>query len=170
MKEYKKIDFEDYDYEKDLDIDLDNLHEEWRMHSFIRKKYADEVSRIDMELKKINERILVKKSQLVRKCKEENSKFTVQQVDSYVVEHEDYINMRDQQIKVEYDLNMAKNSLKAFDDRKPALENEVILWSRDYFSTPRERREVVAGKFSPEGVVAEAQRENLRRRSRRNND
>jgi len=151
---------EEFDLEKDMDIDLDNLHIEWRTHASTRYKYSKEVAHLDKVCKQQRKLIEVKKaklkeatSHLILKVKEENPKFTVQQVDATVAGHVDiesaekeYSDSQDELINLEYDLNMARNALQGFDDRKTALENEVKLWTRDYFSSPTEDRQIEPGK------------------------
>ena len=128
-------------FDKDVAIDLDNLHEEFQTHAQIRYEYASEVAYLDKVVKQQNKLIEVKKtklnveySKLILKIKEINPKFTVQQVDAKVVDNEQLEpfqnELSDQQnklIEIGYDLNMTKNALKAFDDRKTYLENEIIL-------------------------------------------
>jgi hypothetical protein len=66
---------------------------------------------------------------------------------------------------------MAKNALQAFDDRKTALENEVKLWIRDYFSSPTEERQINPGKSISAKVKDESSqnvREHLNRKRTRN--
>lgn len=145
----------DFNFENDIAIDLDDLHTEWRTHSSTRYKYATEVSHLDRVLKKIGEEIATVKARLVRKCKEENAKATVQQIDAFCIENEMYIVVREKQLDAEYELNMAKNALKAFDDRKSALENEVRLWIANYFSAPTEERQIEPGK----GITAKGRDE-----------
>jgi len=60
--------------------------------------------------------------------------------------HEDHLKAKTEQIDAEFNLSMAWNALKAFDDRKDSLENEVKLWRGRYFSTPREERMAESGK------------------------
>lgn len=136
----------DFDFEDEVAIDLDNLHEEWRTHASIRYKYASEVSHLDRVLRKAGEEIATIKARLIKQCKEENAKVTIQQIDAFCIENEMYITVREKQLDAEYELNMAKNALKAFDDRKSALENEVKLWIANYFSAPTEERQIEPGK------------------------
>jgi len=42
---------------------------------------------------------------------------------------------------------MCWNALKAMDDKKFALQDEVKLWINNYFATPREERMTEAGKL-----------------------
>ena len=146
----------DFDFENDIAIDLDNLHEEWRTHAQVRYKYAKEIAYLDMKAKQQRKLIEVKKaklkeasSKLILQVKGDNPKFTVQQIDATIAGHEQIKNpegelslAQDELIELEYELNMAKNALQAFDDRKTALENEVKLWTRNYFSSPTEERQI----------------------------
>jgi len=137
---------ENLSFEEDLNMDLDNLHEEWRTHASTRYKYASEVSYLDRVLKKVGEELATVKARLIQECKSQNAKATVQQIDAFCIENETHIAVKEKQIDAEYELNMAKNALKAFDDRKNALENEVKLWSGNYFSSPTEERQIEPGK------------------------
>lgn len=150
----------EFDFENDIAINLDNLHEEWRTHASIRYKYAKEVAYVDKKAKQQRKLIEVKKtklkeaiSKLILQVKGDNPKFTVQQIDATIAGHKqiappesELSDAQDELIKIEYDLNMAKNALQAFDDRKEALENEVKLWTRNYFSSPTEERQIESSK------------------------
>jgi len=159
-------------FEQDVSIDLDNLHEEWRSHAYKRKAYADEVAFLEKQVKQQTKLIDVKKTnvkeatgKLIIQIKGLDPKMTVQQVDATVTGHrqlkpveKEYSDAQDKLIEMEYGLNMAKNALKAMDDKKQALENEVVLWKNDYFSTPREKREITPGKQA-QGIKQEIQDE-----------
>ncbi len=87
---------EEFNFEKEVDIDLDNLHNEWRYHPGIRYKYAKEIAYLDKVTKQQRKLIEVKKtklkestSRLILKVKELNPKFTIQQVDATIVGHTD---------------------------------------------------------------------------------
>lgn len=124
--------------ERDLEINLDELHKNWKEHSTLRYKYACEVSHLDRVLKKIGEGIAAIRADSIKKCKEDNPKATVQQIEAFCIENVDHIEAKGAQLEAEYELNMAKNAVRAFDDRKNALENEVKLWGGNYFSSPVE--------------------------------
>ena len=173
------------DFEKDIDINLDNLHEEWRSHAQTRYRYSKEIAHLDKVCKQQRKLIEVKKtklkeatSTLILAIKELTPKMTVQQVDATVVGHEQIKDpekeLSDEQnklINIEYDLNMAKNVLQAFDDRRAALENEVKLWTRNYFSSPTEERQIDPDKSiaaqSKDKVTQKARTEMNKRRSRK---
>ena len=175
----------DFDFENEVDIDLDNLHEEWRTHAQIRYKYAKEVAYLDMKVKQQRKLIEIKKaklkeaiSKLILQVKGENPKFTVQQIDATIAGHtvaitpeKELSDAQDKLIEIEYDLNMAKNALTAFDDRKEALENAVKLWTRNYFSSPTEERQIkttesIAAK-GRDGITKKARTGMNKRRSKK---
>ncbi len=161
--EDKMID-NDFNFENEISIDLDNLHENWQTHSEVRYKYSVEVSHIDRVLKKIGEKIATLRARLIREYKGHNVKTTVQQIDAYCIEHGEHIILRQQQIDTEYNLNMAKNALKAFDDRKSALENEVKLWSSNYFATPKQKEKI---EYTPKQIEKTEQLDNITKKIRR---
>jgi hypothetical protein len=171
-------------FEQDVAIDLDNLHEEWQTHAQVRYKYATEVAHLDKMVKQQNKLIEVKRSKLkaetgklILQIKEKNPKATVQMIDAECAEHEkldpfqkELSCAQDELIDLEYDLNMAKNALRAFDDRKNGLENELILWKRNYFATPREERMIDGGKKIFDSIqerTVKKQRENLNQKRTR---
>lgn len=145
-----------FDFEDDIQIDLDNLHKEWEMHAQTRYKYSSELAYLDKVVKQQKKLIEVKKtklkeaiSRLIIQIKGLDPKMTVQQVDATVAGHEqikpeeqEYSEAQDKLIDLEYNLNMARNAVQAFDDKKTALENEVKLWTKDYFSSPTEERKI----------------------------
>ena len=149
-----------FDFNSDVDIDLDNLHEEWRSHAQTRYKYAKEVTYLDKLIKQKRKVIEIKKtklkgaiSKLILKIKESTPKATVQIVDAMCADHKDLSipekelsDAQNELIENEYEFGMAKNALQAMDDRKTALENEVKLWTRNYFSSPTEERQIESGK------------------------
>lgn len=156
----------EFNFENEISIDLDDLHTEWQTHSQVRYKYASEVSFLDRVLKKMNEEIAIVKSTLIKEYKIKNVKATVQQTEAFCISHIEYIQVRDKQIDIEYDLNMAKNALKAFDDRKTALENEVKLWGANYFSAPNEDRTIKAGKSIAGKSIADKGRDKITQNAR----
>lgn len=159
----------DFDFDNEVAIDLDNLHEEWRTHPQVRYKYAKEVAYLDKVVKQQRKLIEVKKaklkeatSHLILQIKVDNPKATVQQVEATIVGHkeiklpeEELSNTQNELIVLEYNFNMARNALQAFDDRKTALENEVKLWRANYFASPTEERTIDPGK----GIVAKGRDE-----------
>lgn len=156
-------------FEQDNAIDLDDLHEEWRKHPGIRKKYADEVSYLEDVMKKAHERLKVVRSRLIKEAKT-NGNTSADLREAYYRDHQDHIDAKEENIEAEYNLSMAWNALKAFDDRKIALENEVKLWTNDYWAAPREKRMVESGKgikTENNGKVEGKQRASLKQKARK---
>ena len=135
----------DLNFEQDVAIDLDDLHNEWARHAQVRYRYAEEVSYLERVCKKAHEKVKTVRSRLIREAKELKLS-SADLREAYYREHKDHQEAKDEQINAEYDLSMAWNALNAFDDRKYALQDEVKLWIRNYFATPREERMVEGGK------------------------
>ncbi len=143
-----------FNFEEEIFINLDDLHEEWRTHAGIRKKYADEVVYLEKVKQKAHEKVKVIRSRLIREAKE--AKLSSADLrEAFYREHEDHSNAKEEQIDAEYELGMAWNALNAFDNRKDALENEVKLWTRNYFATPREERITEGGKGIKDSINGE---------------
>jgi len=157
------------DFMNDIAIDLDNLHEEWRTHAANRKKYADEISYLDKVVKKAHEKVKVTRSRLIKEAKELKLS-SADLREAHYREHKDHKNAKNEQIDAEYNLSMAWNALNAMDDRKYALQDEVKLWIRNYFATPREERMVESGKTISkeiEGKKVDTHRTEINQRRRR---
>lgn len=128
-------------FENDIEIDLDDLHMEWANHAARRKRYADEVSRLEDIVKVIHQKEKVLRSKLIMEAKEKGQSNAILQ-EAYYRTHPTHEKIKQERIQAEYNLSMGLNALRAMDDRKFALENEVELWKRDYFAPPRERRPI----------------------------
>jgi len=161
-----------HNYNEDVAIDLDNLHEEWRTHAQTRKDYADEVSYMEKVVKQAHEHVKVTRSRLIKLAKQDKTLTSDALRETFYRTHPDHVEAKDDHIDAEYELGMAWNVLKSFDDRKFALENHVKLWSRNYFATPREGREIEPGKRvmdqAKDEVVTKSRTEVNARRRRRN--
>ncbi len=157
-----------FDFENEIFINLDDLHEEWRSHAGKRKKYADEVTHLEKVKQKAHEKVKVVRSQLIKEAKE--AKLSSADLrEAFYREHNDHKVAKDNQIEAEYELGMAWNALIAFDDRKYALQDEVKLWIKNYFATPREERMVEGGKRiddSIKGEKVEKHRKGINRKRR----
>jgi len=132
-------------FEDQIAINLDNLHEEWAAHAQTRYEYACEVSHLELKNKKIHEKLKTIRSELLKEAKEQGANNASLQ-EAYYRTHEDYISAKKDNIEAEYNLSMAWNALVAFDNRKNALENEVKLWKSNYFSSPTEERQIESSK------------------------
>ena len=176
-------------FSEDVAIDLDDLHMEWARQAQTRKKYADEVAFLTRLIKQHVKLIDVKKAQLKKEesritisIKTLNAKATVQMIDAELILSNDeglkvaqlaVFDTEDEKINMEYDLNIAQNALKAMDDKKTAMENEVSLWKGNYFATPRENRDVEPGKIIVKEIqemTVQKQRKSLNRSRKTKND
>ena len=144
---------DELNFNEDIAIDLDNLHEEWQTHAQMRYKYAKHISYLEKVSKKAHEKVKVVRSQLTKKATKDpkgccgiDKAPTAPVIEAYYRTHPDHEAAKNELIDAEYELSMAWNAVKAFDDRKNSLENEVKLWIRNYFATPSEERMADGGK------------------------
>jgi len=161
----------EFDFNNDIAIDLDNLHHEWATHPSDRKRYADEISYLDKVVKKAHEKVKVTRSKLIKEASQ-NKELKLTSADlreAYYREHDDHKKAKEELIEAEYNLSMSWNALNAMDDRKYALQDEVKLWIRNYYATPREERMVESGKIMKEiaGEKVQTHREEMNSRRRR---
>ena len=161
-----------FNFNEEVAIDLDSLHEEWQTHAQIRRKYAAEISYLEKVAKKAHEKVKITRARLIREAKELKLS-SADLREAHYREHKDHQAAKDAQIEAEYQLSMAWNAVNAFDDRKVALENEVKLWTRNYYATPREERMVEGGKkfIDEQNAIreekVETQRTEINRRRRK---
>lgn len=137
------------DYEKELQIDILSLDTEWIQQPRLFMKYADLQSESRKELDELKQKQKVKRSELLLEAAEGGeeligSKPTVSAIDAWVESQKSYKELVQQIIDKEYELNILTGAVRAFDQKKAALENLVRLWQGSYFSGPREPKDYTA--------------------------
>lgn len=142
-------------FQKDLSINLDDLHTEFKNHAQLRYDYASELSMLEQKVRKAEEKVKVTRSKLTKKIFQEHEEKklkapTAAIIESYYRTHKDHKKAKEDLIQSKYDLSMAWNAVKAFDDRKCAIESEIKLYLNNYFSTPRTERSIEGENFKKE--------------------
>jgi len=167
----------------DLNIDLDNLHEEFKNHAHLRWQYAQKLTTLEHKLRKTEEKVKVERSLLrieaFRDPEETCSKkkITDKDVEAYYRISERHQSAKSKMFEVKKELSMVWNAVKAMDDRKSAIEGEIKLYLNNYFSTPRTERSIEGAKDFREEMkerqnekmeeIQDKQRESLKTRRRR---
>jgi hypothetical protein len=136
----------EYNFENDLAIDPHQLDEEWLEQPGKYMKYSELLADAERHMKKCHEKVKVIRSQLIRECKENNPKATAQIIEGYYREHKDHKTAKEEMIDAEYQVSMLTNAVYAFTHRRKSLENLVQLYTSNYFSAPREPRNLSDGK------------------------
>lgn len=137
------------DYEKELEIDILSLDTEWIQQPRLFMRYAELQSESRKELDELKQKQKIKRSELLLEAAEGGeeligSKPTVSAIDAWVESQKSYKEITQQIIDKEYELNILSGAVKAFEQKKSALENLVKLWQGSYFSGPREPKDYTA--------------------------
>jgi len=129
-------------YKEDLTINLNKLEEEWAMQPILFGKYSREWKDAVQEEDKAKAKLKLVYATLdldVRKNYKEKyglEKVTDKIVDATVITQEEHIKATRFYIECKHEASILEIANKEFDQRKYALQNEVDLWTKGYFSTP----------------------------------
>lgn len=153
----------DNEYEDDLEIDPDNLDQEWLNQSSLFMKYAEKAAEAKKAMDEANEKTKVIRSMLIKKCKDEFKKATAQEVEAHYREDKRHKLAKKNQIETEFEYNILNNVVFALHQRKMALENLTKLWIGQYYSDPRTSEN--ADKKMESEINKKTARDKIRNRS-----
>ena len=132
------------DYEADIKIEETALDLEWLNQPSLMMKYARHYANMEREYAKTKENLDLVKANLDRDVRENPKDFglgeikiTEAVVTSAIISSEEYKKANQKLMDVNYELTIAKNALRAFEQRKDALENLVRLHGQQYFAGPK---------------------------------
>lgn len=132
-----------FDYDADMEINLNFLHLECQNHSVLFMKYAKESARTKKYASFAEERVKTKRSLLVKeanddpdRCLGKGIKPTAPNVEAYYRTHPEYIKIKQEWIEAVYEADVASNCVFGMQGRKSMLELEVKLHGQQYYSTP----------------------------------
>jgi uncharacterized protein (UPF0179 family) len=130
-------------YQQDKQVDFNNLHFEWVRQVDLAHDYGVELAEASKAVNNAEEVVKVEEAKAANRVRESyaasGGKVTVDQVKFDTVLDPKYTEAREAIIKLRYELDLVKAAVKAIDDKKRALENAVVLFTREYWSTPVEQ-------------------------------
>ena len=137
----------DLDYDNDLRIDPNALDIEWLDQPRTYMRYAEQLARALKEVDKTKERLEVVKAELdheIRDAAERGGgkKPTESAISNTVTNHSRYQQAMSDYNDAKYESNLLSSAVRAFDQRKAALENLVRLHASSYFAGPSVPREL----------------------------
>ena len=163
---------DDFDYEKDLEIDPDALDVAALEQSNLAMRYSQAAAHHDRLAKKAHERVKVLRSQLTKEvatdpegCLGKGQKATGAMIEAYYRDHPDYIAAKEAMIDAEYQRDLVKAAADHVSyQRKRMIEVLAQLLQQEYFSSPaaprelarewqnhkKERIEKTAGRIQPQ--------------------
>jgi hypothetical protein len=135
------------DYEKDIQIDCDALDVEWLEQASLMLKYTRHLAKLRMELDQAKEELDVVKAELDKDIRTNPDDYDIDKITESVVENtiflqKDYKLANKNIIQCKYEVDMAVGAVRAFEQRKDALENLVRLHGQQYFAGPRVPRDL----------------------------
>jgi len=132
----------DFNYDKDLTIDIHKLHEEWNQQSHLFMRYAEEAADAKLTMDRLKERVDVVKAELdteIRKNPDRYGivKLTEGQVQSHIVMDVKYREAMAEYLESRHQYDLLSAAVRAMDQKRSALENLVRLHGQQYFSVPQ---------------------------------
>jgi hypothetical protein len=128
------------DYERDIKINKDQLDVEWVEHPNLFWRYAKAEADAEDTMDRAKERVDLVKADLDKKMRmllaSGDKKPTETVIASAVLLHDDCRAASSEYLDAKHVYNVFRAAVKAFSQRKDALENLVRLFGMEYFSTP----------------------------------
>lgn len=138
-----------YDYDNELQINPDALDVEWLMQPQLFMKYAEALAEAENRVDSAKENLELTKAETDSDIRNNieaytgtTKKPTETVVLSIVTQHHDYKKALTRFNKAKRDAKIMLMAVRAFDQRKTALENLVKLHGQSYFSSPQEDRDL----------------------------
>lgn len=135
------------DYETDIVIDESALDVEWleQPRLFLRYCRKEHEARRDVDYAK--ERLDIVKAKLDKKIRANPDHYDIARISEMAIENaikmeEEFQAANKERIEAGYEWGMAIAAVRAFDQRKSALENLARLHGQQYFAGPRIPRDI----------------------------
>ncbi len=145
-----------------LEIDMDSLDEEWINQPELFHKYAIKASLYSKKHDEAKAELDVVKAEAGKRIRQNPQKYGIKKVSEKAIEEAIILDHSYQEAlealhSAKYKWDIARDAVRALDQRCKALENEVKLHGQNYFSTPQ------ADETSRE-AVNDIERKAIRRR------
>lgn len=157
-------------YSEDIRIDESSLDVEWLDQPVKMLEYSRHAAEMRREMDRAKDALDLSKAELDRKIRTRPEKFGLEKVTegavvNAIIAHEDYQNALSDYNDARYENEVAQGAVRAFEQRKSALENLVKLFGQQYFAGPtlprdlsNERLEIERNKRSDAGVAGKMKR------------
>lgn len=138
------------DYERDLTIDPDALDTEWLVQPSLFMKYAEACADARLVMDREKEALDVIRAGVDNDVRSNPAaygvdKLTETRVAGLVIQSTPYKEATDRYLQAKHDFEVLSATVRAFDNRKAALENLVRLQGQGYFAGPQVPRDLKEG-------------------------
>ena len=127
-------------YEKDLAIDLLALHTEWNAQPRVFMRYAKALADRRDQMERAKEGVEVERAEADKRARARyagaEKKPTEGVINSEVLTDRVYQDANSNYLRLKYEVDILTAAVRAFDQRKDALENLVRLHGQQYFAGP----------------------------------
>lgn len=135
------------DYETDIQIDEQALDVEWLDQPRLMMRMCQHAEGARQESDWAKERLDIKKAELDRAIRADPEEYQIKRISEAAIQNAiqldpEYQKVSKKFIDAKYESNMANAAVRAFDQRKTALENLVRLHGQQYFAGPRAPRDL----------------------------
>ena len=137
-----------YNYNEDLKIDILELDKEWAYQPRKLMQWSELLAEAKKSMRKIKTEIPVKEAEIELQIRKNPTAFTtIEKITESVIKacvetHPEIVELNKKLTEAEYEVDLLDGAVKAFEQRKTALENEVKLLGQQYFSAPKVPKEV----------------------------
>ena len=128
-------------FDADLEIDVDALDEEWLKQPQLFMSYCKAAVLAESAAKKAELNVKTVRSEIIAGAIEQASKAGEKQPTGVMLEafyraHKEHIEAKEEWIEATTEADMLRNAIFAFQQRKTALEQLVLLHGQQYFAGP----------------------------------
>lgn len=134
-------------YYEDLEIDVYNLLEEWQTQPGLFMSYAEESAEAQEVVDELKDKIDVKEAQVNLEIRNgtydlaPSGKITESVVNALIVNDPEVQRLKKEYNTAKKEVTLLKKAEQAFEQRKKALENIVVLTGREQYAEPKDRTE-----------------------------
>ncbi len=131
-------------YYEDLEIDVNNLDQEFIKQPIITMRYGDLYADMQKERDEAHEDVKIIRSELIVECKENQSKATGPIIEAYYRTHEKHKKAKENLINTEHRLLRAKNAYEQFQfTRSKSIEKLADLHMKGLLSDVKQPKKDV---------------------------
>ena len=155
------------DYEKDLWIDQEQLDVEWLNQPSLFMQYAELAAQAEKEKQEAKEALNLVRAgldgEIREQLKRDKAKSTEAIVEAHILQNDHYKHAASDYIEARYNYDIMSAAVKAFDQRKSALEYLVKLWLGSYFASPKSQKKTDGDSVHGKALdgASKRQRKNL---------
>ena len=134
-------------YEKDISIDEEALDIEWLEQPRLMMRYSKHLAQTRMEFDELKQALEITKAEIDQRIRKSPDKYKLDKVtdkaiESITITTVEYKQAFQEYLDAKYEFDMAMGAVKAFEQRKEALENLVRLHGQQYFAGPKVPRDI----------------------------